>query len=87
MVIKLELERELERRFRELAMKRFGYAKGSIKKAAESAIKQWAKEAEIPEKRRHRDSVGLMVGLLKNVKHKTSVEEQHGIKKLWIKDE
>ena len=33
MGIKVDLDEELEREFRELAMKKFGYSKGSIKKA------------------------------------------------------
>jgi len=33
-VIRASVDRGLERRFRELAMKRFGYAKGSLQKAA-----------------------------------------------------
>jgi hypothetical protein len=34
------LDEDLEKEFRELAMKKFGYSKGSIKKATESAIKE-----------------------------------------------
>ena len=34
MVIRAKINEKLERRFRELAMKRFGYGKGALKKAA-----------------------------------------------------
>jgi hypothetical protein len=44
MVIKVELDKNLEQSFRQTAMKRFGYSKGSIKKAAEAAIKKWTME-------------------------------------------
>lgn len=44
MSLKVDLERDLERKFRQLAMKRFGYSKGSIKKATHYAIESWTKE-------------------------------------------
>ena len=37
---------EVEDKFRELAMKRFGYGKGSISKALEEALRQWIKLLE-----------------------------------------
>lgn len=39
--IKVQLSEETERRFRETAMKRFGYEKGALSLAAEKAISQW----------------------------------------------
>ena len=89
MGIKVELDEELEKRFRELAMKKFGYSKGSIKKAMESAIKMWTEEEKFQpprkKKKNGKNAVDLLVGLLKDVKHKSSVEEQHEIAKLWAK--
>lgn len=35
------VENETEERFRRLAMKRFGYGKGSLSKALEAALRQW----------------------------------------------
>ena len=35
--------RETEEKFRQLAMKRFGYGKGSLSKALEVALRQWIK--------------------------------------------
>ena len=46
MSLRLELDKELERKFRELAMRRYGFTKGSIKKAAETAIKRWTETSE-----------------------------------------
>ncbi len=38
------LDEQLERKFRELAMKKFGYSKGSMRRAAEKAISAGSKE-------------------------------------------
>ncbi len=35
---------ELEKEFRKLAMKKFGYGKGSLSKALEEALKEWVKK-------------------------------------------
>ena len=35
------VEKEIEEKFRELAMKKFGYGKGSLSKALEVALRQW----------------------------------------------
>lgn len=91
MGIKVELDEDLERRFRELAMKKFGYAKGSIKKATESAIRQWTanefglKAGSGQRQQGTKSGADLLVGLLKNTRHRSSVEEQHAIGKLWAK--
>lgn len=37
---------ELERKFRKMAMERFGYRKGSITKALEEAVKDYIKKNE-----------------------------------------
>ena len=50
MSLRLEIDKELERKFRELAMRRYGFTKGSIKKAAETAIKRWTETSEIGKK-------------------------------------
>jgi hypothetical protein len=44
MSLKVDLNKDLERKFRQLAMKRFGYSKGSIKKATHLAIELWTRE-------------------------------------------
>lgn len=87
MSLKVDLDKDLEKRFRELAMKKYGYSKGSIKKAAESAIKKWTSEPDlIRDATKIRDPVRLMKGLLKEFRgKKSSVELQHEATKLWAK--
>jgi len=87
MVIKVDLDAKLEKRFRELAMKKFGYSKGSIKKATETAIRKWATEETVAEKKGEKksSSVSLIAGGLAHLKgKKTSVELQHEVKEMWI---
>ena len=85
MVIKVDLDEKLEKRFRELAMRKFGYSKGSIKKATESAIRKWATEETAAEKAEKKSSsVSLIAGGLAHLKgKKTSVELQHEVKEMW----
>jgi len=84
MVLKFELDKDLERRFRESAMRKYGYSKGSLKKASEDAIKDWLKEDE--ELPRVKDPIKLIEGIMSHLRGKyTSVELQHEAKKLWIK--
>lgn len=45
MVLKVHLSKNLEKRFRELAMRKFGYSRGSIKKATSFAIESWTRES------------------------------------------
>src|SRR3989337_78623 len=40
--MKVQLSEETDKRFRETAMKRFGYGKGALSLAAEKALSQWA---------------------------------------------
>jgi len=40
------ISREVEEKFRKLAMKKFGYGKGSLSKALEEALRQWIKLLE-----------------------------------------
>jgi hypothetical protein len=92
MGIKVELDEQLEKEFRELAMRKFGYSKGSIKKATETAIREWtqtesgARPRQVSEAgQKNKTAVDLLTGLLRNTKHKSSVEEQHEVQKLWTK--
>jgi hypothetical protein len=85
MVIKVEFTKELEQEFRELAMRRFGFSKGAIKKASEEAIKRWVKEEnrDLP-KLEH--PIKKIKGVMKNLRGKyTSVELQHEAVKIWKK--
>jgi hypothetical protein len=90
MVIKVDLDKNLEQSFRQTAMKRFGYSKGSIKKAAEAAIKKWtieegeAAQSVQNERRQKGNPVDLIGGGLAHLKgKKTSLELQHESKIVW----
>jgi hypothetical protein len=89
MVIKVELDKNLEQSFRQTAMKRFGYSKGSIKKAAEAAIKKWTIEEgeaakSVQNERIKGNPVDLIGGGLAHLKgKKTSLELQHESKMVW----
>ncbi len=83
MVLKVEFEKEFERKFRELAMKKYGYSRGAIKKASEEAIEIWIEmeNRDLPKIER---PVKNIRGIMKNLKGKyTSVELQHETIKLW----
>jgi hypothetical protein len=85
MVLKFELEEELEQRFRETAMRKYGYAKGSLQKASKEALSEWIHQqpTKIP---KVKDPFKLVEGILSHLKgKKTSVELQHEAKKLWTK--
>ena len=85
MVLKVELEKELEHKFRETAMKKFGYSKGSIQKASREALSSWIMQqsSKVPTVK---DPFKLVRGMLSDLKGKTtSVELQHEATKLWAK--
>ena len=73
----------LERRFRELAMKRFGYMKDSISRAAEEAILNWISMVEGEDVEFEGDPVEVIDGILSDVKI-DSVELQHKVKDIWL---
>jgi hypothetical protein len=79
--MKVEISEETERRFRQAAMKRFGYRKGALSAAAEEAFRKWVRSVEeVPEFRG--DPVEAIEGLVADV-DMDSVELQHLIPKLW----
>ena len=85
MVLKLEFEKEFEQKFRELAMRKYGFAKGALSKASKEALKSWIKTEEKPLPK-VKDPIALLEGCLAHLKGKyTSVELQHEAKKLWLK--
>ncbi len=87
MVLKVRFEKNLEQKFRELAMHRYGFSRGAIKKASEEAIKKWVKEGttELP---KAKDSIKEIRGIMKHLKGKySSVELQHEAVKLWVKED
>ena len=86
MVLKVELEKELEHKFREAAMRKYGYQKGSLQKATKEALGNWVMQqsTKIP---KVDDPFKLVRGILSHLKGKyTSVELQHEAVKLWTKE-
>ena len=85
MVLKFELEKELEHKFREAAMRKYGYLKGSIQKASREALSSWIiqQSTKIP---KVDDPFKLVEGMLSHLKgKKNSVQLQHEATKLWAK--
>jgi len=82
MALRVQIHEKLERRFRELAMRRFGYAKGALSRAAEEAIMNWISAAEKESLSFEGDPVKAIEGLLSDIDI-DSVELQHEAKKIW----
>ena len=85
MVLKVELEEELEQKFRETAMKKFGHRKGSLQRATKEALSIWTlqQSSKVP---KVDDPFKLVRGMLNELKGKTtSVELQHEATKIWAK--
>lgn len=85
MVLKVELEKELEHKFREAAMKKYGYQKGSLQKATREALSSWVTQQStiLP---KVEDPFKLVEGMLSHLKgKKTSVQLQHEAVKSWAK--
>lgn len=84
MSLRVQINAKLEQRFREAAMKRFGYGKGALSKAAEEAILKWLSNTEKEPAPFEGDPVKAIEGLLKDV-DVDSVTLQHETQKLWAK--
>jgi len=80
------IDDEVEKQFRRVAMERYGYGKGALSEAAETALDQWSsrEDSEIAIPPGLDDPVSAIEGLLKNVRA-TSVELQHGASALRVK--
>jgi hypothetical protein len=81
-VIKAKIDSGLELRFRELAMRRFGYSKGAISRAVEEAILRWISLAEEGSISFEGDPVEVIDGILSDI-NMGSVELQHMIRDIW----
>lgn len=75
MGIKMNLNEEKEKQFREKAMRKFGYRKGSLSKAINEAIDMWLIHEQNPIKKLN-NPTSTIYGLLKELKT-TSTELQH----------
>jgi hypothetical protein len=82
-VIKAKIDKKLELKFRELAMRRYGYSKGAISRAVEDAILKWISLVEKEQISFEGDPIEAIKGILSDVKFE-SVELQHMIKDIWI---
>ncbi len=81
--LKIYISSETEKKFRMLAMKLYGYGKGSLSVAAEKALTEWiAKVSEALEVVGPlEDPVEAIYGMLKHVK-KSGVELQHEARRI-----
>lgn len=78
--LKIQVTDDLEKKFREIAMRRFGHKKGSLSIAAEEALGKWTsrnEEEEVVRKvaRKHaKDPIDELEGALSHIRNKTSVQ-------------
>lgn len=79
--LKVQVSEYIERKFRELAMRRFGYGKGSLSKAAEEAFAMWISIVE-GSLGFNGDPVEAIEGLLAHIKI-DSLKLQHEVINLW----
>jgi len=79
--LRLLVRDDLEKRFREAAMNRFGFGKGALTRAAEQAFERWLSAAK-EDVRFEGDPVKAIDGILDDVKI-TSVELQHSVRRAW----
>ena len=81
-MIRAKIDEKLELKFRELAMRRFGYTKGALSKAIEEAILRWIAFAENEELSFEGDPIEAIDGILSDIDI-DSVELQHMTKDIW----
>lgn len=81
--LKVQLSEETEKKFREAAMRRFGYGRGALSLAAERALSSWARGEMDADKllADMADPVGAIEGLLAHAR-RGSVELQHDAKRI-----
>ncbi len=76
--LKVIIDDHVEKRFRRVAMRKFGYGRGALSDAAEAALAEWSSKEDLDENLtgEMEDPVAVIEGLLKEVKE-TSVRLQH----------
>ena len=82
-MIRAKIDGRLELRFRELAMKRFGYGKGALTKAVEEAILRWISSVEEETLVFEGDPIKVIDGVLSDIEL-DSVKLQHMIRDIWV---
>jgi hypothetical protein len=82
MALRVSVDEDLEIKFREAAMRKFGFTKGALSQAAEEAIRLWlASSSGI---KFEGDPLEAIDGILSDIKM-DSVKMQHLAGKLWSK--
>lgn len=90
--LKVNIPNELEKKFREIAMKKYGYTRGSLSIAAQKALSVWTLKNEKTEKakevvKRHiKNPVEELEGMLAHVKGKTSEQLQNEALDIWAEE-
>ena len=80
MTIRIELSEEEEQEFRKLAMRLYGYRKGSLTNAARNAVLEWMRRSQASTT--VKEPTTALRGLLQKVSL-SSVELQHEATKLF----
>jgi len=85
--LKLYVDDQVENSFRRAAMKKFGYGRGALSRAAEEALARWSEGSEISDELLDtvQDPVSTIEGLLKHVKGVSSVDLQKQASKIRAK--
>lgn len=79
--LRLQVRSDLEKRFREAAMRRFGFGKGALTRAAEQAFERWLSTSK-ENVRFEGDPVKAIDGILDDLSL-NSVELQHFARSVW----
>jgi uncharacterized protein YggL (DUF469 family) len=84
--IRFHISDTLEKKFRERAMKRFGYGKGSLSRAVEEAINRWPATLEPESLSFEGDPVEAIEGLMSDIEI-GAVDLQHKATRHWAERE
>jgi len=83
-MIRVNIDEKLERRLRELAMRRFGYSEDAVSRAVEEAILMWISSVGFTAF--EEDPVEAIDGMISDI-NISSVNLQHRIKDIWTSKE
>lgn len=81
--VKVIIDDEVEKKFRRVAMKKFGYHRGALSEAAETALEEWTSKEDLDEAtaKGMGDPVSAIEGSLKHV-DESSIKLQHEASKI-----